>query len=263
MRLKYIVGLALMTSTTAYAEIATKPQMTSLGKSYLAPTELPDSVALLPPPPAAGSKALARDEAAQKAAVAQRGSARWKVATDDALLFGPTATSALSCAAGFEISPSATPKIDAILRKAAPDLALASYAAKRKYQRARPFMVNNQPNCTPELDAVLRKDGSYPSGHSAIGYGWGLILTDIVPSHTKKLIARGKAFGDSRRICNVHWLSDVEAGRVVATETVKTLRAHKSYIADIEAAKAELKTARNTPPIRDCAAEAAALKGTK
>jgi membrane-associated phospholipid phosphatase len=36
--------------------------------------------------------------------------------------------------------------------------------------------------CTPELDAALRKDGSYPSGHVAIGWGWALILAKSRPT---------------------------------------------------------------------------------
>ena len=62
-----------------------------------------------------------------------------------------------------------------------PDLALGTYATKRKFQRRRPFMVNGEPTCTPQDEAMLRQDGSYPSGHSAIGYGWGLVLAEIVP----------------------------------------------------------------------------------
>jgi acid phosphatase (class A) len=104
---------------------------------------------------------------------------------------------------------------------------------------------------------MLRKDGSYPSGHSAIGYGWGLILAELFPDRASRLVARGRAFGDSRRVCNVHWLSDVEEGRIAAAATVARLHADAYFRKDLDAARAELAGAK--PVTRDCAAEAAAL----
>jgi acid phosphatase (class A) len=232
----------------------------SLGTGYLGSAKLPDSVALMPPPPAPKSGALARDEEAQKAALKLHGTARWDLATQDAELFKPEVTGALSCAAGIIIGPKETPAIDHVLRRAAADLGISTSAAKRKYQRARPFMVNNMPQCTPAWDAILRKDGSYPSGHSALGYGWGLILAELIPTRATQLVARGRAFGDSRRVCNVHWLSDTEEGRVVASAVVAQLHAEPAFVADMAAAKAEVAAAG--PPIRDCAKEAAALAMT-
>ena len=128
---------------------------------------------------------------------------------------------------------------------------------KRTYNRPRPFMVNGQPSCTPEWEPILRKDGSYPSGHSAIGYGWSLILAQLLPDRAAALVSRGRAFGDSRRVCNVHWLSDVEEGRVTAAMTVARLNADPAFRADLDAVRTELSTAKAPPA--GCAAEASAL----
>lgn len=166
----------------------------------------------------------------------------------------------MSCAAGRAIDPEATPKTAALLRKAFPDFGIATGAAKRKYMRPRPFMSNGKPTCTPKSEPGLRGDGSYPSGHSAIGYGWGLVLAELLPERTNQLVARGRAYGDSRRICNVHWLSDVEEGRIVATAVFARLQAEPAFRADLKAAREELATLPAKPP-GDCAAEAAALSG--
>ena len=238
---------------------APAPAMRMAG-GYLQAGSAPDSNLLIPPPPAAGSAALARDEEAQRAALALRGTPRWDLATSDALLFSATATSTFSCAAQLRIDANSTPLTNALLRKAGPDLALAVYPSKRKYARQRPFMGNGQPSCTPKEEPMLRNDGSYPSGHSAIGYGWGLILAELLPNRAAQLVARGRAFGDSRRVCNVHWLSDVEEGRVVATAVFARLHAEPAYRADLEAARKELDAHRlmkMAPP--DCARENAAL----
>ena len=105
------------------------------------------------------------------------------------------------------------------------------------------------------------KDGSYPSGHTAIGWAWALILTEIVPSRTDAILARGRAFGDSRLVCNVHWQSDVNEGRVMGASTVARLHADVGFRGDLDAAKTEyaVAVAKGLKPSRDCAAEAAAL----
>jgi acid phosphatase (class A) len=231
-----------------------------IGHGYLKTASLPDSLALLPPPPADGSAAEARDLEASRAALAVRGSPRWDLAMADAELFGPQATSALSCAAGIAIGPETTPKLDRMLRRVMPDLGLATYGAKLRYQRKRPFVVNLEANCTPALQAQLAKDGSYPSGHSAIGWGWGLILAELLPERTSQLVARGGEFGDSRRICNVHWLSDVEAGRTVASATVARLHGDPVFRRDLEAVRKEVQRIKAVPA--DCDKEAATLAAT-
>ncbi|MBY0421970.1 MAG: phosphatase PAP2 family protein, partial [Parvularculaceae bacterium] len=110
-------------------------------------------------------------------------------------------------------------------------------------------MINKQPTCTPAEEARLCGNGSYPSGHSAIGFGWGLVLAEIFPERAAALVARGRDFGDSRRICNVHWLSDVEEGRIAAAATFARLQSEKAFAADLDAARRE---AASAPASKDC-----------
>jgi len=147
------------------------------------------------------------------------------------------------------------------LRRTLADGGLSTYTAKNKYQRKRPFMKNHEPTCTPDEEAHLMKDGSYPSGHTAIGWAWALILTEIAPERANAILARGRAFGESRNICNVHWHSDVVEGRFMGAAAVARLHADPSFRAEIEAAKAELAAVRAKvlKPTRDCQAEAKAL----
>ncbi|MET0364687.1 MAG: phosphatase PAP2 family protein [Sphingobium sp.] len=241
-------------------------QSRMFAQSYLKPDQLPNSAVLVPPPPASGSEAMKRDTEGATTAVAQQGGARWKLAVADAELMAPDAIgTTFSCASGFAISAKATPALSALLSRAAANLAMSTMAAKRKYQRARPFMVNGKPTCTPELEAVLRKDGSYPSGHSAIGFGTGLILAEAIPSRATELVARGRVFGDSRRICNVHWLSDIEEGRFMAAATFARLNADPAFQKDLAAARSEADAAlaANSAPGRDCVGEAGTIAATR
>ena len=232
-----------------------------LGAGYLKPGEGPNSGTLLPPPPANGSKALARDKAGEIRALKLQGTARFAQAKVDADIFVPNAIAVMSCAAGRVLGPKETPRTDALLRKVGSDFGLSSYPAKGIYKRPRPFVGNGQPVCTPQMEGVLRSDGSYPSGHAAIGYGWGMVLSDLLPKRRSALLKRGASFADSRRICNVHFLSDIAAGETLANAVVDKLRANAVYQADVAAAKAELRALAPIQP--DCVAEKAALKLTR
>lgn len=249
--------------STTDPDAAIKAARTTLGAGYLARDKVPDSQLYLPPPPAKHSAALWRDKAASRKARRLRGNARWDLAAADSDILAPSDTAAMSCAAGFAISATDTPAIQKIMRRSLADLGLSTYSIKKRYQRERPFMKNKKPSCSPKWEPMLRKDGSYPSGHSAIGFGWGLILAEIVPDRAAELVARGRAFGDSRRVCNVHYLSDVEEGRIAASAMVARLHAEPAFQSDLEAARAEARARAAKPPNRDCAAEAAALALTQ
>lgn len=228
---------------------------------YLQPDALPNSLALIPPPPAQGSAAYAFDEEVSQKALALQDTPRWELAIEDANLMFPQAAGTFSCAMGIPITKQDTPHIYMLLRRTLTDAGLATYTAKNHYQRKRPFMVNGEPVCTPEDEEGLRKDGSYPSGHTAIGWAWALILCEIVPDRADAILARGRAFGESRNICNVHWHSDVVEGRFMGAAAVARLHADPAFRAELESAKAELASvrAKGLKPTRDCQAEADAL----
>jgi acid phosphatase (class A) len=228
---------------------------------YLPRGALPNSLTLLPPPPAPGSAAQARDDAAAKAAVAAAGGPRWTQAVEDAYLHFPKVAETFSCALGVRITAADTPHLYTLLRRSLVDVGLSTYPTKLKYQRARPFTVDGGSTCTPNDEAALRKDGSYPSGHSAVGWGWALILVEAAPERADAILARGRAFGQSRVECNVHWLSDTEESRVMASATVARLHDEATFRADLAAARREIAAARakGLGPTRDCPKEAAQL----
>ena len=228
---------------------------------YLQSATLPNSLALLPPAPAAGSAELVVDAAYSQRGLALRDTPAWTLAASDADLSFPHAASTFSCALNAAIDEATTPHLYMLLRRTLTDAGLSTYAAKNHYARPRPFVGNGAPICSPNERAMLEKDGSYPSGHSAIGMAWALILTEISPHQTDTILARGRAFARSRMVCNVHWHSDTEQGRFMGADTVARLHAEAAFRADLEAARGELETVRANaiPPDRDCAAEAAGV----
>ncbi len=258
MKWKIGLGAVALLAVTAGTQVSGQQSLFSL-PPYLAKDAMPDSLKLDPPPPARGSAAEARDKEAQKAALKLQGSPRFTLAARDADLWSPRAASAFSCAAGLAIDPATTPKIDILLKRSAREFGMASAPTKAKYMRKRPFAVNGKPTCTPDQEAMLRTNGSYTSGHSGIGWGWSLVLAEVFPDRAAELVARGRAFGDSRRICNVHWLSDVEQGQVVASAVFARLQSEPAFQADLAAAREEAKALAGQHAPAACDAEAAAL----
>lgn len=237
------------------------PKEFDLLPGYLGKNDYINSLALLPPPPAPNSVAFALDKDVAQRTFAVRGTARFALALSDYDLSFPHAAGIYSCALNAPITAQHTPKLYTLLRRVMTDAALTTYAAKNYYNRQRPFVLNNQPICAPETQAFLEKDGSYPSGHTAIGWTWALILAEISPEQADAILARGRAYGENRNVCNHHWYSDVEWSRVAAGATVARLHSNSGFRADLKAAKAELDAVRTKGlnPTRDCKVEAAAL----
>jgi len=208
---------------------------------YLSKEEIPNSLKLVPPPPAEGSAAFQQDQELAAYYVALKDQDRKDQAARDAVLSFPEAADAFNIILPVKVTAETTPHLYMILRRTLADAGLSTYAAKDHYQRERPFMVNKTPICTPEEEEGLRKDGSYPSGHTAIGWAWALILAEVFPDQAEVIMERGKQFGISRNVCNVHWHSDVVYGRMMGAYTVAVLHANNDFIIDLKAAKEEIK----------------------
>jgi acid phosphatase (class A) len=204
---------------------------------------------------------MRRDEEARRVAARLKGSARYQIASKDAVIGFPEIPDDFSCAMGFTISKEATPHLYGLLSKSLIDVGLSTYKAKDHYKRTRPFVVHNAATCYPKDDALLRKDGSYPSGHSAIGWGFALILAELNPGRADSLLQRGREFGQSRLICDAHWQSDIDAGRVIAAATVARLHADPTFRANLDETRAEVQAALKVSRVttEGCAAETAAL----
>ena len=257
-----LVGLVLAAGCATITPPTPPPGVPEVRQPGFLPTSaLPNSLTLLPPPPAAGTAAMAADQAAFRETRAYRGTPRWALAASDAVLSFPAAPEAFSCTLDAPITAAATPHLYALLARSESDAGAATRPAKNHYRRTRPFVVNHQGNCTPADAAHLRTSWSYPSSHTTIGWTWALILTELAPERTDPLLSRGYAFGQSRVICGVHWQSDVTAGRVLAAGVVARLHADPVFRSQMDSARAELAAvrAKGLKPTRDCQAEAAAL----
>ncbi|WP_447577636.1 acid phosphatase [Achromobacter kerstersii] len=262
----FLVVLGMTHAMSYAAGNADGPAVTDphfeLAPGYIPKNRLPNSLELLGPPPAAASAAYARDEEARAATVPLRGSARATQARLDADLQFPQPAKNFSCAMGVDITEAQTPHLYRLMQKVLTDAGLSTYGVKNTYNRVRPFVVHNEGTCFPEQESLLRTDGSYPSGHTAAGWAWALILAEINPDRANTLLRRGLEFGQSRVVCNAHWQSDVDAGRTMGAATVALLQNYAEFRADVNATRQEVQAAKTKPQAvgLDCGAEALALK---
>ena len=142
----------------------------------------------------------------------------------------------------MEISLENTPEIFTLIVHMKEDAGdLSTRHAKMHYMRKRPFAYFKED--TPLLDQQrgLANNGSYPSGHTAIGWATALVLSEINPSRQDEILKRGYEMGQSRVICGFHFQSDVDAARMVAAAVVARLHADKDFNKQLRKAKKEFR----------------------
>jgi len=205
-----------------------------------------DGKAILGPPPAADSPHGRADRALYDETRALEGTPRWKTAIQDNDLWGGGAIRRFSCALGVDLNAQQTPTALRILHRVELDVRTVGTPAKDAYNRTRPAIGNDKPICVPRED-WMKTNASYPSGHSMTAWSWALILTELAPAKADPLLTVGRESGDSRMVCGVHFISDVEAGRTLGSAMVARLHADPAFEADLAKARREIAAAKDKP----------------
>lgn len=227
-------------------------------RTYLAPGVV-DLTTIVAPPPSPGDIRATADRRVYRAMRRRIGGARWQLATGDVVSATPAMLADFSCATGLALTPDAFPATTRLLNTAAADTGLANNAAKEHWRYPRPYTADHGETCQDKAEIGASYD--YPSGHATKGWTFGLILAELARERTTPILARARAYGESRILCRVHTMSAVEAGMLGATATMTAVRATPAFQADLAAAKAEIAAARArgvAPDAGTCAAEAAA-----
>ena len=125
-------------------------------QGYLDPKALPNSLALIPPPPAPGSAAFALDVEIAQNSFALRDTPRFALAASDFDLKLPHFVDDFSCALNVQITKENAPYLYTLLCRSFSDIGLSTYAAKNYYKRTRPFQQNG---ATPRRSGSPRLPG--------------------------------------------------------------------------------------------------------
>ncbi|MBN9505070.1 MAG: phosphatase PAP2 family protein [Altererythrobacter sp.] len=257
MRWKLLLVAAIAAGTVASAQ-------TGRPAGYLAPGEL-DVTAILEPAPRPGDPRYETDRDIFRDTRRLVGSERYALATQDAEIQPAAMLRNFSCAVGVALTPENSPKLLAVVQRAAADTGGQAGRAKEFYKRERPYVIDQGPTCQAPEELFDRRNNrasyDYPSGHSTWGWTWATVLAGAAPDRAQAILERGRAYADSRFVCGVHNESAVEAGMMSAATTMALVQTKPEYQADLAAARQELTALRQSgaPAPEHCDAEAALI----
>ena len=257
-----VAWLALLGALPAAAQSGITVSRPPVVSGYLRPEQRPDHTVFLPAPPALDSVLGTADMALYRATRALEGSARWQLAAHDADIAQRDLFRDFKCSLGVDVGAVQAPAVTRLLTRASADLFPLIGASKDYYKRPRPYLVEKLPLCVVPSEELTR-GGAYPSGHSAAGWLYALLLAETAPDRAASILGRGRAYGESRVVCGVHYLSDVEGGRTLATALVAALNGSAEFAADLTAARSEVGALRANGARGDaaaCESEASELK---
>jgi acid phosphatase (class A) len=212
------------------------------GHAYFTKAELPNMANILPAPPEFESARFVADQSQYLWGKLMRlDEARCAQAQRDAVYSMQTIIDEFGSIFGLEITKEGTPEIYSILQDVCASCDSIYSDAKVYFDRKRPYAYYNEGTIVPEKEEKHRNEGSYPSGHTVLGWTSALLLADInqSPEAMEGLLTRGYEFGQSRVIAGYHWQSDVDAGRMAGTVLYQLIRNHKRFIEQLAKARAE------------------------
>lgn len=207
---------------------------------YVFLKDMPDAGIYLPPPPDMLSPQYADDFAQWQWGKSVRPTQRGQQANDDSQWGINGMIRIHQGTLGFEISKEKTPAIYKLLYNVLWTENQSTHNAKRKYMRTRPFAQYNEHTWGRfDNERELRFNGSYPSGHTALGWSTALVLSEMVPELQDTLLRTGYQYGESRVIVGAHYQSDVDAGYLCGSTAVAVMHASEYFRKDLEAARKE------------------------
>lgn len=166
-----------------------------------------------------------------------------------------------SCSVGVALTPANAPLTAHLAARVGVDTYRATSAAKTYYDRKRPFLIDKGRTCQAADEP--RGSADYPSGHATLGWTWATLLAQLAPDRATPILARGRAYGESRIVCGVHNASAVEAGRLPASAVLAADEGSPEFQADFSGARTEIDALRRSPLRRapsNCDLEAALVK---
>lgn len=224
---KSVIALLLFTLTSSFAVQAAQE-----AKPFITSQEL-DLTKYLPAPPAddsAQTKAelkelleiqATRTPEQEKAAVADAEENVWRFAD----VMGPDFTAAK------------LPKTAALFDRIIATEDVVDDHAKKAFNRPRPYMLDEQ------IHPLLKKSksGSWPSGHSTVGYLMATVLGDLVPEKRNALFARASVYAENRLVAGFHYRSDTVMSRTGAALIAQKMAEQPDFQTEFDAAKNELR----------------------
>jgi acid phosphatase (class A) len=220
---RVLLSLALALGGNAFAAV----------QPYLTQKQL-DVIPFLPTPVANGS---AEDRAQQAIVLAAQKAAspeRIALANSDA---DETVYAMFGTVLDANFKPANLPLFSAMFERMGETEDAVVDPVKAYFGRTRPFL--NNPDIKPLVKAS--KSGSYPSGHTSRSTMMAIVLSSMLPEKRAAIFARANDYAESRIIGGMHYPNDLDGGRRAGSAMAATLLASPTFMADYEAARAELR----------------------
>ncbi len=232
-----ILAIMMMAIVCAQAQSDKSPV-----DAYFTTSEMPDMLKWCPAPPDTASAHFAYDITQYFWGKKMRqDKERAEIAIRDAVYGLDCIIREFSEPFGLQISKEETPEIYKVLREGTATCDSICTFPKRYYMRKRPFMRFNEPTLYPADEPGLRKNGSYPSGHTLLGWSSALLLSEINPDRADTILARGLMYGESRVIVGAHWQSDIDAARLAAAAAYARLHTSERFLEQMRRARQEFR----------------------
>ena len=242
---KSVLLLSLFVAMTSQA------QEEEVVNAYFTTGEMPDMMIFMPGPPDSTSVAFSNDiyryfwgkemrKDPERAAEAKR----------DAVYGLETILEEFEEAFGMRITKEDTPEIYKVLLEGTATCDSICTLPKKKYMRRRPFMRFNEQSLTPEDEESLSKNGSYPSGHTLLGWSSALLMMEINPDRANEILTRGYRYGENRIVVGAHWQSDTDAARLAASAAYARLHTSERFLEQMRKARAEYKALTDPVSVR-------------
>ena len=235
--MKKILAMAAVAMMTAVNLSAQEEEVVN---AYFTQGEMPDMMVFLPGPPDSTSVAFMNDVARYYWGKEMRHDPeRAAQATRDAVYGLETILTEFEEAFGMKVTKEDTPEIYKVLLEGTATCDSICTRPKREYMRRRPFMVFNEPTLYPEDEPALRLNGSFPSGHTLLGWSSALLMMEINPNRATEIMARGYRYGENRLVVGAHWQSDTDAARLAASVAYARLHTSERFLEQMRKAREE------------------------
>ncbi len=168
-----------------------------------------------------------------------RGTDRGQQAIEDASYSDSHMNDIFGQAAGTVISASRTPAIHTLIQAVRIRSQDCSDHLKGTNFRVRPYVQLNESTPVPDQEEDLRYNSSYPSGHACLAWAMGLILSEVAPNRSDKILKRAYDYGYNRLIVGYHWVTDIEVGRQLASTVITHMHTEDLFNEQMKAAQEE------------------------
>ena len=242
-KILFLAAVAMMAAVSVNAQ-----EDEQVVNAYFTTGEMPDMMKFLPGPPDSTSVAFMNDVARYYWGKEMRNDPeRAAQATRDAVYGLETILTEFEEAFGMKVTKEDTPEIYKVLLEGTATCDSICTRPKREYMRRRPFMVFNEPTLYPEDEPALRLNGSFPSGHTLLGWSSALLMMEINPDRATEILARGYRYGENRLVVGAHWQSDTDAARLAASAAYARLHTSERFLEQMKKAREEYKTLKGDP----------------